>query len=935
MADSILRLRVEDKEYNASLKQARQGLLALQQALQQSGATFQHVDKATVEYARGLGRMETVAKTAKGRIGEMTSAFTELRMQYKQLSDEEKNSPFGKALNQSLNELKGRIQETKKQMSEVDNELKAVKVDTADFSGVIGELGSKLGVSSELMGVLTTGTMGYTAAIGASVSAVIAATKAWVEYNDELNKQTNITTVTTGLSGTEADDLTIGVRALATTYDVDFREAINAANTLIQQFGVNGYEALSLLQDGMQGMIAGDGGKLLSMIQQYAPAFRDAGVSASQLVAVIQNTEGGIFTDQNMAAIVMGIKNIRLMTDNTSEALAKLGIDGEEMSRKLEDGSMNIFEALQQVAGKIDDVGSGSKAAGEVMQYVFGRQGAMAGTKLGEAIASLNTNLEETKTQTGELGQSFAKLNEANVRLEATMQEIFGMTGWEDMNNLLKTEFANTLTFTLETFVRAKNALNDIYSAIESIGNNNAFARWAIKINEVIGPLGSVYGLLRNIVGLQGGSTGGGSLGSFMQRASGIISESRNQGSGSGGSFTVVRRGGKVVSATHTGADGSVIDYTGRYATTPTTGGGGRGGRGGRGGGGRGTTPEKELTIQQQIAKLEKEALTATDERRAEIAKTVQELDKVLEKQKKITEELHKGKEVKTEYEGKGVFTAMPESTDFADSDTRSPSERMRDSVLAAMSDKAMAVDEETMRTLMQTAIEKGIDGIDWDTINEMMWEGMDIPEDAWKNIQKQINEKLQELGVAPLDIDFSTGKKKKEKKDNKDDDTVGKDVSKIVNSVSSIMQGVSSLGIDVPAGITKVLGVMQLILGIMSAIQTILTIMGIKNSIPIIGNLANGGLVGRAAGGMLIPGNSFSGDNLRMPVAGGGAIGVNSGELILNRVQQGVLANALSGNAFDNLELTASLNGEDIVFAIDNASRRRGKGTMVRLRNS
>jgi hypothetical protein len=122
----------------------------------------------------------------------------------------------------------------------------------------------------------------------------------------------------------------------------------------------------------------------------------------------------------------------------------------------------------------------------------------------------------------------------------------------------------------------------------------------------------------------------------------------------------------------------------------------------------------------------------------------------------------------------------------------------------------------------------------------------------------------------------------------------------------------------------------MQLILGIMSAIQTILVVMGVKSSIPF---FANGGLVGRAAGGMLIPGNSFSGDNLRMPVAGGGVIGINSGELILNRVQQGVLANALQGNSFDNLELTATLNGEDIVFAIDNASRRRGKGTMVRLR--
>ena len=44
---------------------------------------------------------------------------------------------------------------------------------------------------------------------------------------------------------------------------------------------------MSLIRDGMQGMIQGDGPKLLSMIQQYAP-FRDAGVSASQLVAVIR-----------------------------------------------------------------------------------------------------------------------------------------------------------------------------------------------------------------------------------------------------------------------------------------------------------------------------------------------------------------------------------------------------------------------------------------------------------------------------------------------------------------------------------------------------------------------------------------------------------------------------------------------------------------------
>jgi hypothetical protein len=458
------------------------------------------------------------------------------------------------------------------------------------------------------------------------------------------------------------------------------------------------------------------------------------------------------------------------------------------------------------------------------------------------------------------------------------------------------------------------------------------------------GPLINVRSLLHDINSLVGGSSGGGGgLGGAMRRVSGYIEDARTQENRKKYGYYEVTtdKSGKVLSATQHKANGDTVDMTDferkrrGSSTTPTTT-GGRGGRGGRGGGGgRASTPEKELTIQQQIAKLEEEALTATDERRAEIAKTVQELDKVLEKQKKITEELHKGAEVKPEYMGKGVFNAMPVSTDSDDSDTRdprSPSERMRDSVLAAMSDKAMAVDEETMRTLMQTAIENGIDGIDWDTINEMMWKRMDIPDDVWKRLQKQINENLKSLGKAPLDIDFSTGKKKEKKDGKKDDDTVGKDVSKIVNSVSSIVQGVSSLGIEVPAGITKLLGVMQVIIGIISAIQVILAIIGVQSSIPF---FAKGGLV-KAAGGMMIPGNSMSGDRLRLPVDGGrGMIGVNSGELILNRSQQGVLANALSGNAFDNLELTASLNGEDIVFAIDNASRRRGKGTMVRMRNS
>ena len=140
--------------------------------------------------------------------------------------------------------------------------------------------------------------------------------------------------------------MTDTVRALADTYNIDFREAINAANTLMTQFGINGEEAINLIKDGMQGMIIGDGGKLLTMIQQYAPAFRDAGISASQLVAVIHNTEGGIFTDENMNAIVQAIKNIRLMKDTTKDALRSIGIDGDAMAKQLNDGTITLKEFL-------------------------------------------------------------------------------------------------------------------------------------------------------------------------------------------------------------------------------------------------------------------------------------------------------------------------------------------------------------------------------------------------------------------------------------------------------------------------------------------------------------------------------------------------------------------------------------------------------------
>lgn len=84
----------------------------------------------------------------------------------------------------------------------------------------------------------------------------------------------------------------------------------------------------------------------------------------------------------------------------------------------------------------------------------------------------------------------------------------------------------------------------------------------------------------------------------------------------------------------------------------------------------------------------------------------------------------------------------------------------------------------------------------------------------------------------------------------------------------------------------------------------------------------AQGGIV-RAAGGYMFGGNNFSGDLI--PAA------VNSGELILNRAQQGNVASQLEGmGTLNNLELSTEVNGETLRFVLNANGRRTGLGEMV-----
>lgn len=87
--------------------------------------------------------------------------------------------------------------------------------------------------------------------------------------------------------------------------------------------------------------------------------------------------------------------------------------------------------------------------------------------------------------------------------------------------------------------------------------------------------------------------------------------------------------------------------------------------------------------------------------------------------------------------------------------------------------------------------------------------------------------------------------------------------------------------------------------------------------------------LTGYANGGE-IKGNSYSGDNLMAMGPDGGLIGLNAGEIVLNKAQSANLATSLQQGGGGATRIVGVLKGEDIVLMADRWGMRTGRGELL-----
>lgn len=249
MGKSIFKLGIDSQEYDDKLKRASQELLHLAENAKKAGNTLAIADKQELEFVSSLGRFQTVAKTAKGKLGELTAAFTDLAAHQKSLTDEEKKSPYGQALSKSLEQLKSRINEARTQMAEINDELKETNDTGGESSGMLSQLADKFGLNIGQMGKFGAALALATGALKVAKDAFLA-TEAGVDTWEqatmaaERSYQTFLDTLNNGSWSTFFDNLIAAIRGteelhgkLAAVDDIGLENAaaIAASQSRIQQ----------------------------------------------------------------------------------------------------------------------------------------------------------------------------------------------------------------------------------------------------------------------------------------------------------------------------------------------------------------------------------------------------------------------------------------------------------------------------------------------------------------------------------------------------------------------------------------------------------------------------------------------------------------------------------------------------------------------------
>lgn len=465
-------MKVQTEAINATIKEYQYNVRALQKEIQNNVRTENEQE---------------------GSLKQLRAQLSNATKKYDEMAKAEREGAKGQGLKKHINditeELKLAEEQTQRYYRNVGNYYNSM-LDLAEdlqhvvpmgggggvgegissFANTVVDLGKNVkgiipnvkAFGSTLIGLATNPVfLGLAGVVGAGV-----AFKWWYDYNKGLMEATRLTQQFTGLTGNEMKSVRNEVLAVSDTFGLEFTETIQSANTMSKAFGISVSESLKIMQDGLVSG-ANANGEFLDTIKEYPRYFKEAGLSAEEMVAIsTQATKEGIFSDKGVDTIKEGNLRLREMTTATAAALDGIGISSKQVQKDLQDGSKTTFQVMQEVANKLKELPQSSAAVGSAIADIFGGPGEDAGLAYIEMLGDIELDMDKVKAKSGDIAKAQEDELNATKELQNAMASLFDYTGggFETMKAQLSTIAKKSLTAVIKGVIQAINYFIDWYN---------------------------------------------------------------------------------------------------------------------------------------------------------------------------------------------------------------------------------------------------------------------------------------------------------------------------------------------------------------------------------------------------------------------------------------------------------------------------------------
>lgn len=278
---------------------------------------------------------------------------------------------------------------------------------------------------------------------------------------------------------------------IADAFDVDVSESVNAAVTLMDQFGLTVDEAFGFLVAGFQrGLNSSD--DFLDTIGEYSGQFSDMGADAGEFFSILETGfEGGVLGTDKVADAFKEF-NIRIQDDSqaTRDALDGIGISYDELTAGFADGSVTQIDAAQRVIEKIREIDD------PIQQNIIGV--ALFGTQWEDLTGDVILEVDSQKTKIGELESSVDDLGEQYDTTTTQVEEAFRK--WElalipfgQRWNELRANIASGVATILEQLNTASERIREVNERAAGMnvprGSHGQVSEWFLPDEPAAPPL--------------------------------------------------------------------------------------------------------------------------------------------------------------------------------------------------------------------------------------------------------------------------------------------------------------------------------------------------------------------------------------------------------------------------------------------------------------